>query len=1124
MSEFVCRRQRERRSGLRKIISREVYENIEILQLARKKEAENCFVLPTFLGPNPYQLFAVNWPSSSIFNGGAHSSLCRSLHPPSPTMGLSSLLGSVRVARPASRGSTDASVRERAGPVLPMVDFESGASVDGSDDGTDFIKIDGRPLLHLRPGPAPEPQATASSTPHGSIDSATGGQGRPVGLGMATLQASISSISESSSDFPAHLQAFDDGAGQAQVQAGQRSASERGTMGGERPASPDAGPWMRSRSSPSPVMDGGAAVAVVADYRNNGTYGEGGASGYVLRPPTTTVIAANPDSYPLYDAMESRRALHHHRTRTRPRPAVSQEGSLKLSGAASAAASSVAAAVDDARPSHERFLMAQQMSGSRAPVHSGGEDDDRSGERKASSPSAPLGDDRFFGERRRSDDSKASPRGQRSLGEGEFWKRRETKETGVVHPFPPSTLAPCLVPAMDECLEAEMWEARDEGGFPSSVSHCEKPERPSCGDRGRGRQKRRPPPLKTPTGGTPGFSCGAPDQMEDAKRIATYCPTAIQPFPPRSPPIAIVSSIMPEGEVSQGDFHSRMPLRPSVSDQGGKSRRKPDLASDTGNSDGTSESNSAQSGGKLKRGLKLAPLSIKRSDDDLLSAASGISRIGGSSRTERPPSSRELKEYYLASNSSSPDGNSKRAGNTNNFTVGGASPGGNGSRFNLRNRMGSSEDVDPFGFEEASQTSFADDATKSAVVRARNGILPADPEDPQARGLAKLAREENDEDEQLVFGRDGRFTDAGFVITAGGVLKKPDSVGSAYSRNDGDAPLSSNMDIPVGSLDEFEKGPTLGSGAHGHVYLARHRATNQKMAVKVINVYDHSKRKQLVKELRTLLSHNNRYLVRSFGAYYQSGYVKVTLEYMDRGALSDVVEQHGEITEPVVRHIARDCLAGLLYLHKNRALHRDFKTANILLSRRAGSAKLSDFGLVRDLMPGASTVQTFVGTLAYMSPERLHGSGYTYASDVWGLGISLLECILGRYPFEKPASYFDYLDSTKMSVWELVGDRVSKEMLDFVSQCTVVEPTERATVVHLLNHPWLVGNFGRSSSQKTAEADRKQFVEWLDGMDVAETVMTANSASGGSRLSPRGQPSNDFFSKPTPTFRACSNL
>lgn len=1020
-------------------------------------------------------------------------------------MGLSSLLGSVRVARPASRSSTDASVRERAGPVLPMVDFESGTSVDGSDDGTDFIKIDRRPLLHLRPGPAPEPQATASSTPHGSIDSATGGQGRPVGLGMATLQASISSISESSSDFPAHIQAFDDGVGQTQVQAGQRSVSERGTMGGERPASPDAGPWMRSRSSPSSDRDGCAAVAVVADCRNAGAYGGGGASGSALRPPTSTGIAANPDSYPLYDAMESRRALQH-RTRTRPRPAVSHGGSPKLSGAASAAASSVATAVDDARPSHERFLMSRQMSGSRTPVHSGGEDNDRSGER------------------RRSDDSMASPRGQRPLGEGEFWKRRETKETGVVHPFPPSTSAPCLAPVIDDCLEAEMWEARDEGGFPSSVSHCEKPERPSSGGGGRGRQKRRPPPLKTPTGGTPGFSCGAPDQMEDAKRIATYCPTAIQPSPPRSPPIAIASSIMPEGEVSRDAFHSRMPPRPSGSDQGGTSRRKPDLTCDAGNSDGTSESRSAKSGAKLKRGLKLAPLAVKRSDDDFTSATSGISRIGGSSRRERPPSSSELKEHYLASNSSSPDGNSKRAGNTNNLTVGGASPGGSGSRFNLRNRMGSSEDVDLFGIEEASQTSFADDATKSAVVRARNGILPADPEDPQARGLAKLAREENDEDEQLVFGRDGRFTDAGFVITAGGVLKKPDSVGSAYSRNDGDAPLSSNMDIPVGSLDEFEKGPTLGSGAHGHVYLARHRATNQKMAVKVINVYDHSKRKQLVKELRTLLNHNNRYLVRSFGAYYQSGYVKVTLEYMDRGALSDVVEQHGEITEPVVRHIARDCLAGLLYLHKNRALHRDFKTANILLSRRAGSAKLSDFGLVRDLMPGASTVQTFVGTLAYMSPERLHGSSYTYASDVWGLGISLLECILGRYPFEKPASYFDYLDSTKMSVWELVGDRVSKEMLDFVSQCTVVEPAERATVVHLLNHPWLVGNFGRSGSQKTAEADRKHFVEWLDGMDVAETVMTANSTSGGSRLSPGGQPSNDFFSKPTLTVRACSNL
>jgi hypothetical protein len=429
-------------------------------------------------------------------------------------------------------------------------------------------------------------------------------------------------------------------------------------------------------------------------------------------------------------------------------------------------------------------------------------------------------------------------------------------------------------------------------------------------------------------------------------------------------------------------------------------------------------------------------------------------------------------------------------------STGSATSGGSG-RFSLHRRA-AAEDVDLFELDEASQTSFDDMGTRSAVARARHGILPADPDDPLAKGLASLAPDRGGAEDYFVFGSDGQFKDGGFVITADGVMQQPDSMRAAYARgaDDGEAPPSSTF-IPVRSLDDFDKGPTLGAGAHGHVYLALHRGTNARMAVKVINVYDDEKRTQMHKELRTLFSHNNRHLVRSYGAYYDgAGYVAVTLEYMDRGALSDAVGKYGEIPEPVVRHIARDCLGGLLYLQKNRVLHRDFKTANILLSRRAGSAKLSDFGLVRDLIPGASTAQTFVGTLAYMSPERLHGSGYTYASDVWGLGISLLECILGRYPFEKPATYFDYLESASASPCDLVGDRVSAEMLDFVLQCTQLEPARRATVRELLGHRWLVGDGG---GQTARDADRAQFLGWLNGMaDVSEVAAAAAAAASDS--------------------------
>jgi serine/threonine protein kinase len=317
----------------------------------------------------------------------------------------------------------------------------------------------------------------------------------------------------------------------------------------------------------------------------------------------------------------------------------------------------------------------------------------------------------------------------------------------------------------------------------------------------------------------------------------------------------------------------------------------------------------------------------------------------------------------------------------------------------------------------------------------------------------------------------------------------------------GDAPRSNF--ILVRSLEEFVRGPTLGCGAAARVYLASHAKTNARMAVKEINVYDEAKRNQLLKELETLISHNNRYLVRSYGAFYDGeGLVHVTLEYMDRGALSDVVRRTGPVPEPVIRHVARNCLRGLSYLHNNRVIHRDLKTANILLSRRAGVAKLSDFGLARDLVPGASKADTFVGTLAYMSPERLHGSVYTYASDIWGFGISLVECVLGRYPFEKPQSYFDYVAAVRTNPWELVGDLASPAMLGFVERCTKLDPTERSTVQELLQHDWLNGSEeDERSTGGGTEEDGLQFRTWLDAVpEIGDEATAAAFAGSGSSV------------------------
>ncbi|NXE44145.1 MP2K2 kinase, partial [Ptilorrhoa leucosticta] len=95
-------------------------------------------------------------------------------------------------------------------------------------------------------------------------------------------------------------------------------------------------------------------------------------------------------------------------------------------------------------------------------------------------------------------------------------------------------------------------------------------------------------------------------------------------------------------------------------------------------------------------------------------------------------------------------------------------------------------------------------------------------------------------------------------------------------------------------------------------------------------------------------------------------------------------------------------LRGLAYLReKHQIMHRDVKPSNILVNSR-GEIKLCDFGVSGQLID--SMANSFVGTRSYMSPERLQGTHYSVQSDIWSMGLSLVELSIGRYPIPPPDS------------------------------------------------------------------------------------------------------------------------
>ncbi|KAF2673267.1 kinase-like protein [Microthyrium microscopicum] len=190
----------------------------------------------------------------------------------------------------------------------------------------------------------------------------------------------------------------------------------------------------------------------------------------------------------------------------------------------------------------------------------------------------------------------------------------------------------------------------------------------------------------------------------------------------------------------------------------------------------------------------------------------------------------------------------------------------------------------------------------------------------------------------------------------------------------------------------------LGAGNGGTVSKVQHVATKVIMARKIIHVEAKKEiRRRIVRELQIMHECNSPNIVSFFGAFMNDGGdVIMVMEYMDCGSLDSVSKKFGPVRVDVLGKIAESVFGGLTYLWQNhRIMHRDIKPSNVLVNSR-GQIKLCDFGVSSELE--GSVADTFVGTGTYMAPERIQGAQYTVKSDVWSVGLTLMELAIGKFP------------------------------------------------------------------------------------------------------------------------------
>lgn len=239
--------------------------------------------------------------------------------------------------------------------------------------------------------------------------------------------------------------------------------------------------------------------------------------------------------------------------------------------------------------------------------------------------------------------------------------------------------------------------------------------------------------------------------------------------------------------------------------------------------------------------------------------------------------------------------------------------------------------------------------------------------------------------------------------------------------------------------------------------------SNVIMAMKEIRLeLDESKFTSIVMELDILHRCVSPFIIDFYGAFFQEGAVYICVEYMDGGSVEKLYD--GGIPENILRKITLSTVMGLKSLKdEHNIIHRDVKPTNILTNTR-GQIKICDFGVSGNLV--ASIAKTNIGCQSYMAPERIAGGAamsgagkgtYSVQSDVWSLGLTVIECAMGRYPYppETSTNIFSQLNAIVNGDPPELPKTYSQEAQDFVRSCLNKNADLRPTYNMMLRHPWL---------------------------------------------------------------------
>ena len=244
----------------------------------------------------------------------------------------------------------------------------------------------------------------------------------------------------------------------------------------------------------------------------------------------------------------------------------------------------------------------------------------------------------------------------------------------------------------------------------------------------------------------------------------------------------------------------------------------------------------------------------------------------------------------------------------------------------------------------------------------------------------------------------------------------------------------------------------LGSGGMGRVYRAHDARLDRDVALKVLpcdKMTDADAKARLLEEARTASSLSHPHIAHVYDVGEDRGHLFFAMELVEGKPLREAIPRGG-LSLPLVCRYGAQIARALAFAHERGVVHRDLKSANVMITPE-GRAMVLDFGLAKRFRqpgdderndPGLTATGMILGTPNYLPPEILLGGSADARSDIWALGVLLYEMASGRLPFDG-ASMAELAGAIVNESPNPLSARVPTGLQMVIARCLAKEPASR---------------------------------------------------------------------------------